>query len=56
MNIQESDPTLDAVVFDGIRFLESLTTHFGPEKGMAVWDSLGDALGRDIKGRVFFLS
>ena len=54
MNINEHDPTLDAVVFDGIRFIESLTTHFGPEKGMAVWDAMGEALGREIKGKVFF--
>jgi len=54
MNIQEDDPTLEAVVFDGIRFVESLTTHFGPEKGMEVWEAMGNALGRDIKGRVFF--
>lgn len=54
MNLNESDPTLEAVVFDAIRFVESLTTHFGPEKGMAVWDAMGDAVGREIKARVFF--
>ena len=54
MNLKESDPTLEAVVFDAIRFVESLTTHFGPEKGMAVWDAMGEAVGREIKARAFF--
>lgn len=48
-----TDP-IDEVVFDGIRFLESITRHYGPEKGMAVWDKMGEAFGEDIKGRVFF--
>lgn len=46
--------TMDEVVFDGIRFLESLTRHYGPEKGMAVWDKLGEAVGDEVKGKVFF--
>ena len=46
--------TLDEVVFDGIRFLESLTRHYGPEKGMAVWEKMGEAVGDEIKGKVFF--
>jgi len=46
--------TLDEVVFDGIRFLESLTRHYGPEKGMEVWEAMGHAVGDEIKGKVFF--
>lgn len=45
---------LDEVVFDGIRFLESITRHMGPEKGMAVWEKMGEAFGDEIKGKVFF--
>jgi hypothetical protein len=45
---------LDSVIFDGIRFLESITRHYGPERGMAVWDKMGEAFGDEIKGRVFF--
>jgi hypothetical protein len=45
---------LDSVVFDGIRFLESITRHYGPEKGMAVWNKMGEAFGDEVKGRVFF--
>lgn len=46
--------TIDEVVFDGIRFLESLTRHYGPERGMEVWEQMGEVLGADIKGQVFF--
>lgn len=48
------ETTLDTVIFDGIKFLESLTMYYGPEKGMAVWESMGEAMGREIKGKVFF--
>jgi ribosomal protein L7/L12 len=46
--------TLDEVIFDGIRFLESLTRHYGPEKGMEVWEAIGSAAGKEVKGKVFF--
>lgn len=45
---------LDSVIFDGIRFLESITRHYGPERGMEVWNKLGEAFGDEIKGKVFF--
>lgn len=48
------DNQLDEVIFDGIRFLESLTRHYGAEKGMAVWEKMGEAVGDEIKGKVFF--
>ncbi len=46
--------SLDDVIFDGIRFLESLTRHYGAEKGMEVWEKMGEAFGEEIKGKVFF--
>lgn len=46
--------TMDTVVYDGIRFLESLTRHYGPEKGIAVWEQMGQVLGSEVKGKVFF--
>ena len=49
-----SNHELDEVVFDGIRFLESLTRYYGAEKGMEVWEAMGHAVGDDIKGKVFF--
>lgn len=48
------DNALEEVVFDGIRFLESLTRYYGAEKGMEVWDKMGEAVGEEIKGKVFF--
>lgn len=48
------DQQLDEVVFDGIRFLESLTRYYGAEKGMEVWNKLGEAMGDEVKGAVFF--
>ena len=45
---------LDAVVFDGIRFLESLTKYYGTDKGMEVWNAFGEVMGKEIKGKVFF--
>jgi ribosomal protein L7/L12 len=49
-----NNDAIDEVVFDGIRFLESITRHYGPEKGIEVWDKMGEAIGEDIKGKVFF--
>jgi hypothetical protein len=46
--------SLDEVIFDGIRFLESITRHYGAEHGMVVWEQLGEVLGPEIKGKVFF--
>lgn len=49
-----NDKTLQQVVFDGMRFLESLITHYGTDKGMEVWEAMGNAVGREVKGRIFF--
>jgi ribosomal protein L7/L12 len=49
-----NNQAMDEVVFDGIRFLESLTRCYGPEKGMEVWEAMGHAVGDEIKGKVFF--
>lgn len=48
------DNTLDEVITDGINFLQSLTKHYGNEKGMEIWESIGDAVGREVKGKIFF--
>lgn len=42
------------VIFDGIRFMESLSRCHGAEQAVAVWERLGEALGTDIKHQVFF--
>ena len=48
------EQSLEEVVFDGIRFLESLTRHYGAEKGLEVWNKMGEAVGDEVKGKVFF--
>ena len=53
-NMDYSDDTLDFVVIDGVRFLHSLTQHYGVDRGMAVWEKLGEAMGPEVKGKVFF--
>lgn len=54
MDSDTNSISLDFVIANGIRFLESLTRHYGPEKGHEVWEAMGDALGREIKGKIFF--
>lgn len=49
-----TDTEFDSVIFDGIRFLESLTKYYGPDKGMEVWNAMGEAMGKEVKGKVFF--
>lgn len=51
---QPIDNTLEQVVYDGVRFLQSLTAHYGAEKGLEVWEAIGNAVGKEVKGRVFF--
>jgi hypothetical protein len=46
--------TLDQVVSDAVLFLRSLTDHYGPDRGMDVWNAMGDAMGKELKGKVFF--
>jgi ribosomal protein L7/L12 len=53
-NIDYTDDTLSYVITDGIRFLQSLTQHYGAERGMEVWEKLGEVMGPEIKGQVFF--
>ena len=45
---------LDSVVFDGIRFLESITRYYGSEKGLELWDKMAEAFGPEVKGKIFF--
>jgi hypothetical protein len=52
MDAQED--TLSAVIADGIRFLESITRHYGHEEGLRVWDGIGNVVGNEIKGKIFF--
>lgn len=50
----EREDTMEMVMRDGIRFLESLTRHYGPEEGMRIWEGIGEVVGTDVKGKIFF--
>lgn len=50
----ERQDTMELVIRDGIRFLESLTRHYGQEEGLRIWDGIGEVVGVDVKGQIFF--
>lgn len=54
MESDTNSNSLDFVISNGIRFLESLTRHYGHEKGQEVWEAMGNALGTEVKGKIFF--
>lgn len=45
---------MDMVVRDGIRFMESLTRHYGSERGQDIWEGIGEVVGKEVKGKIFF--
>lgn len=49
-----NENTMDQVVHDGITFLQSLTEHYGSDKGMEIWEGIGEVIGREVKGKIFF--
>lgn len=51
---EQQDEAYQEIIFDGIRFLESIARYYGPEKSIDIWDKMGEAMGPDIKGEVFF--
>jgi hypothetical protein len=51
--MMDQQDSLDEVVFDGIRFMESLARYYGAERSIEVWDQLGETLGPDVKSQVF---
>ena len=51
--MMDQQDSFDEVVFDGIRFMESLARYYGAERSIEVWDQLGEALGPDVKSQVF---
>lgn len=52
--MNQTSDTLEQVVYDGVKFLQSLTEHYGADRGMEIWESMGQILGKEVKGRVFF--
>lgn len=52
--MENQDEAYQEIIFDGIRLLESIARYYGPEKSIEIWDKMGEAMGQDIKGQVFF--
>jgi ribosomal protein L7/L12 len=52
--MENSEDSLNRVIGDGIMFLQSLTEHYGSEKGIEVWNAMGDTMGAEVKGKIFF--
>ena len=42
------------VIQSGIFFMRSITTAYGSDEGMKLWDTISNTLDPDIKGRIFF--
>lgn len=49
-----ADETMDMVVRDGIRFMESITRHYGPDRGQEIWEGISEVVGKEVKGKIFF--
>lgn len=54
MNDNNNDDMLKYVISDGVQFLKSLASYYGPEKGMELWEEMGKLIGKEIKGKIFF--
>jgi hypothetical protein len=49
-----SDEHMNAIVSDGIAFIRSITSAYGSDTGMELWDTIANTLDPDIKGKIFF--
>lgn len=49
-----SDEHMDAIVSDGIAFIRAITTAYGSDTGMELWDTIASTLDPDVKGKIFF--
>ena len=52
--MSHSEDTMSAVIADGIRFLESITRHYGADEGQRIWEGIGNVVGPEVKGKIFF--
>ena len=49
-----TDEHMDAIVSDGIAFIRSITTAYGSDTGMELWDTIANTLDPNVKGKIFF--
>jgi hypothetical protein len=48
------EPTRETIVVAGMEFMRTITEAFGTEPGIALWNTISDTLGDDLKGAIFF--
>lgn len=57
MVVENIEPTedmlMEQVISDGLQFVKSLTDYYGPDKGMAVWNTLGESVGKSLHNKIF---
>lgn len=53
-SIELTEEQLSHLIPAGIDFIRVLTEQLGIDEGMAAWETISDALGHDIKGKIFF--
>lgn len=51
---QLNEHVRDTIVVSGLQFMRSITEAYGSERGMALWESISDTLGPNLKGEIFF--
>jgi len=47
------DMLMEQVISDGLQFVKSLTDYYGPEKGMEVWNTLSESVGKSLHNKIF---
>ena len=50
----EKEELPQELIHDGIRFLRTLTEVYGVEEGMQMWNKMGDVIGPNLHGQIFF--
>lgn len=44
----------EAIIQNGISFMQTITEAYGPEEGMKLWDVIASTLDPEVKGKIFF--
>ncbi len=55
--VEDTLPATDEIpqdlLFDGIRFMRSLTEHYGAEEGYVIWEKILTVIPEDVKNGIF---
>jgi hypothetical protein len=49
-----SSEHMDGIISDGIAFIRAITTAYGADEGMKLWDTIASTLDPNVKGKIFF--